>query len=229
MPQRCILLLGSLLALPDLASGQVCTGFASFAEGPYQVFGSATFNDNAKSFGGGFAFGGAGPFGQVSIGTSSFDELDGSSFNFGGGAGYQFSLDQRGLFFLCPTGSVGFTSGPNDIDVFGDGSLVVDLSETDLVFGLSAGAVASRSGQTQIVPVASLAFVSATFKLSDDVSGDSDSDTETFGLASLGLGFVFNRVVTVRPGVALPFGLEGAATTFGVSLSVNFGRTSRSP
>lgn len=213
-----------LTVLPASASGQACSGFASFAQGPFQVFGSAGFNDNAKTFGGGFAFGGQGAFGQLSIGTSSFDDLDGSSFNFGGGAGYQFSLDQRSIFHLCPVASVGFASGPNDIDVFGDGSLVLDLSETDLVFGLALGARASQSGQTQIIPSGSLTFVSATLKAKDDVSGASDSETETFGLVGLGIGFVFNEVFTLHPGVAIPFGLEGASTTFGVTLSINFGQ-----
>jgi hypothetical protein len=223
---RCLLLVivGGLAALPTAATGQVCSGFASFAQGPFQVLGSAAFNDEAKSFGGGFAFGGAGAFGQVSIGTTSFDNLDGSSFNFGGGAGYQVSLDKRRIFHLCPIASVAFASGPNDIDVFGDGSLVLDLSETDFEFAVALGAVASRSGQTQIIPVGSLAFVSATLKAKDQVSGTSDSQSETFGLLGLGLGFVFNQVFTLRPNVAIPIGLEGASTTFSVTLSVNFGR-----
>ena len=212
-----------LTVLPTTISAQVCSGFASFAHGPFQVFGNAGFSDNAKTFGGGLAFGGQSAFGQLSIGTSSFDNLDGSSFNFGGGAGYQFSLDQRSIFHLCPIASVGFASGPNDIDVFGNGSLILDLSETDLAFGLALGARASQSGQTQIIPSGSLAFVSATLKAEDQVSGASDSQTETFGLVGLGVGFVFNQV-TLRPGVAIPFGLEGASTTFGVTLSINFGK-----
>ncbi len=219
-----LVIVGGLAALPTAATGQVCSGFASFAPGPFQVFGSAAFNDKAKSFGGGFAFGGAGAFGQLSIGTTSVDNVDGSSFNFGGGAGYQISLDKRSVVHLCPIASVGFSSGPNDIDVFGDGSLVLDLSETDFEFGVALGAVASRSGQTQIIPAGSLALVSATFKAKDQVSGASDSQSETFGLLGLGLGFVFNQVFTLRPGVAIPFGLEGASTTFVVALSMNFGQ-----
>jgi hypothetical protein len=215
-----------LSVLPASISAQVCSGFTSFAHGPFQVFGSAGFNDNAKTFGGGFAFGGQGVFGQLSIGTTSFDDLDGSSFNFGGGAGYQFSLDKRSIFHLCPIASVSFSSGPNDIDLIGDGSLLLDLSETDLVFGLSFGARPPQSGKTQIIPSGSLGFVSATLKAKDQVTGVSDSETETFGLLSLGVGFVFSQVFTLRPGVAIPFGLEGGSTTFGVTLSINFGRKS---
>lgn len=213
-----------LAVMPTLATGQVCSGFASFAQGPFQVLGVASFNDEAKTFGGGFAFGGAGAFGQLGIGTTSYDNLDGSTFTFGAGAGYQLSLDKTGILHLCPNAAVAFGSGPNDLDVFGDGSLVIDLSQTDFTFGVALGAVASRSGQTQIIPTGSLAFVSATVKAKDDVSGDSESQSETFGLLGLGLGFVFNQVFTLRPGVEIPFGLEGASTTFVVTLAANFGQ-----
>lgn len=218
------LVIGAVLALPASVAAQICTGSASFSQGPYQVTGGAAFTDATKSFVGGFAFGGVGPFAQLNIGTTSYDDLDGSTFTYGASAGYQFALGQKGTFHVCPMASIGFGSGPNDIDVFGDGSLIADLSETDLSFGLGLGALASQTGQTQIIPNVSLTMVSATAKISDDVSGDSESDSETFGFVGLGLGFVFNRVFTFQPTVAIPFGLEGASTTFGASLSVNFGR-----
>jgi hypothetical protein len=225
MPRHQLLVLfGVLLGVPRIASSQVCSGQASFAHGAYQVFGSAVFNDDAKSFGGGFAFGGVGPFGQLNIGTTSYDGLDGSSLNLGAEAGYQVSLDKRGLFQLCPTAAFGFSSGPNNIDIFGDGSLVLDISQTEFSFGVGFGALASRSAQAQIIPTASVSFVSATLKASDDVSGQSESNSETFGVVGLGLGFVFNQVVSFHPGVAIPVGLEGASTTFGATVSVSFGR-----
>lgn len=228
MTRRRILgIIGALALSPSLASGQVCSGSASFAQGPFQVFGAAAFNDNAKTFGGGLAFGGSGAFGQLGIGTTSFDDVDGSSFNVSGGAGYQVPLGQKGIVYLCPIASITLGSGPNDIDVFGDGSLVLDLRETDFTIGLALGAIASRSGQTQIIPTGSLSFASATLKAKDQVSGASDSQTETFGLVALGLGFVFNQVVTLHPGVTIPFGVEGASTTFGVGVSVNFGQRSQ--
>jgi len=228
MIRRLFLGIFATLALsPSLASGQVCSGFASFGQRPFQVFGAAGFNDNAKTFTGGFAFGGSGAFGQLGIGTTSFDEVDGSSFNFNGGAGYQVPLGQKGIVYLCPTASVAFASGPNDIDVFGDGSLVLDLNETDLAFGLALGVIASRSGQTQIIPAGSLSFVHATLKAKDQVSGASDSQSESFGMLALGLGFVFNQMFTLHPGVAIPFGVDGASTTFGLSFSANFGQRSQ--
>ncbi len=228
MARRLLLaIICGLTALPTAAEAQVCTGFASFSSGPVQVAGSAAFSDVAKGFGGGVAVGGAGAFGQFSVGTTTYDNLDGSSFNVGGGAGYQIPLDKGKIAQLCPLSSVVFVSGPNDLDVFGDGSLVLDLNETDFRFGVAFGLVASRSGQTQIIPTGSLAFASATLKAKDQVSGVSDSQSETFGQVGLGLGFVFNEVFTLQPAVVIPFGLEGASTTFGLTLSLNFGQKSQ--
>ncbi|PYP37177.1 MAG: hypothetical protein DMD48_11590, partial [Gemmatimonadetes bacterium] len=65
--------------------------------------------------------------------------------------------------------------------------------------------------------------VSASAKVKDDVSGQTNSQSETFELLGLGLGIVFNQTVTVRPGVQIPMGLQGASTTFGAIVSVNFG------
>lgn len=172
------------------------------------------------------SFGGTGAFGQVSIGTATYDNIDGSSLLFGAGAGYQIPLGQKRLAHLCPTASLGLASGPNNLDVFGDGSVVVDLSETDLSFGMSLGVLASQSPQAQIIPTGSISLVSATVKASDDVSGASDSQTETFGLLGFGIGFVFNQVITARPSVSIPVGLDGASTTFAATFSVNFGRKS---
>jgi hypothetical protein len=219
-----LVLFGLLAGFPRFGSSQLCNGQASFAHAPYQASGNAVFNKDAKTFGAGFAFGGVGPFAQLNLGTTSYDGLDGSSLNLGAEAGYQVSLDKKGVFHLCPTAAFGFSSGPNNLDVFGDGSVVIDLKQTDFSFGIGVGAVASRSDQAQIIPNASVSFVSATLKATDDVSGQSQSTSETFGIVGFGLGFVFNQVVSFHPGVAIPVGLNGASVTFGATVSVNFGR-----
>lgn len=225
MKLRKLWIFGAVTCIPlSSAAAQLCTGSAPFTSGSFQAGVSAAFNDNTTTLGGGLGLGGTGPFGQVVIGTTSYDELDGSTFTVGGGAGYQFKLDSRGFAHLCPTASVAFGSGPNDLDVFGDGSMVLDLGETDFSIGLSFGVVAANSGNTQIVPTASLSFASATVKVEDQVSGASDSQTETFGRLGLGVGFVVSHSVTLQPGVTIPFGLEGASTTFLAGVGINFGK-----
>lgn len=228
MPRPLVLItVGALLSLATPGAAQVCGGFTSFANGSFQVSGAVQFNDQAKIFGGAFALGGRGAFGQLGIATTSYDDFDGSTIAFAGSVGYQVALDQKGVFHLCPVASLVYGSGPNDVDFFGDGSLILDFSQTDLSFGVSVGVLPAQVGSTRVIPSASLAVVNASVKGTDDASGQSDSQSETFELLGVGLGIVFNEVVTVRPGVSIPIGLEGASTTFGAIVSVNFGRRAR--
>ncbi len=214
----CVATLGVLLGSAT-ASAQICAGIVPFAGRPIQLFGSGLFSDNARSFGGGVAFGSAGAFGQLELGTTHFDDFDASSVNFGGGAGYQVPLDKKGAAQLCPAAGVGFVSGPKDI-----GGSGIDYSETDVSIGIGVGIVATRTQQVQVVPTASIAFASANGKLKD-ASGSSISDSESFGIVGLGVGFVFNQQVSVKPSVFIPFAVDGASTSFGVTLAVNFGAT----
>ena len=71
--------------------------------------------------------------------------------------------------------------------------------------------------------LAVLALVSGTLKSRDDVSGASNSQHETFGLVGFGVGLLFNQVFALRPSVAVLFGLDDTSTTFGATVSVNFG------
>jgi len=215
---------GAFLGLAGPAAAQVCGGFTSFANGAYQISGAAQFNDQAKTFGGGFAFGGRAAFGQIGIGTTSYDQLHGSSLSLMGAAGYQVALDKKAVFQMCPVATINHSSGPNNVDYFGDGSLILDFNETDLAFGVIFGAVPAMDGSTRLIPSAGFTVVSASAKVKDDVSGQSNTQSETFELVGLGLGIVFNQTVTVRPGVHIPMGLQGASTTFGAIVSVNFGR-----
>jgi hypothetical protein len=92
---------------------------------------------------------------------------------------------------------------------------------------LAFGGFASRSPGTRIVPTGSLALVSGTLKSTDDVSGASNSQHETFALVGFGVGVLFNQVFALRPSVAVLIGLDETSTTFGATVSVNFGRKSR--
>ena len=227
MPRALLaVLVGATVGLSSSAAAQVCNGVASFAQGAVQLFGSVGFSNNAKSFGGGVGFGGSGLFGQATIGRTSYDNIDGSSRLLGFALGYQVPLDRDRSVYVCPGVSIGFASGPNNVDVLGNGSVVLDLRETDYSFGLAFGGFASQSPGTRIVPTGSLALVSGTLKTTDDVSGASNSQHETFALVGFGVGLLFNQVFALRPSVAVLIGLDDTSTTFGATVSVNFGRKS---
>src|SRR5438067_2093074 len=128
------------------AGAQLCTGAPSFRR-PVQVSVGALFNSEAKSLVAGLAVGSHGVFGEGQLGTTYHDALDGSSFDFGAGVGYQLTLDKQARAQVCPMAGVGFVSGPKNIQGSGNG-----YSETDVQLGLAAGVVVLRANSCSSCP-----------------------------------------------------------------------------
>ena len=217
---RLAALTGCLCVRP--AAAQLCTGFAPFTDGRYQASAAAAFTENAMGFGAGFAVGGKTPFGEVFLGSTSFDEPDGSSFTVSAGGGYQFQLGTKGKVHVCPTADLSYTAGPNDVDIFGDGTYFLDFSELGFAFGVSLGFVAGQSPRSKIVPHASFDLVTSAITIDGALPSTPQSRTEFFGLLGLGVGIVLNRI-TLHPGVGIPIGLEGSSLSFGAAVGLNFG------
>jgi hypothetical protein len=57
----------------------------------------------------------------------------------------------------------------------------------------------------------------------DTGTGISGEGSDTHGIASLGVGLIFNNI-SVRPNVVIPVGLDGADPTLGLTVGYNFGR-----
>jgi hypothetical protein len=217
---RRILLLS--LALPLLlgskAAAQACAGMPSFSSGPMQITAGGSFADGSSSFGGTFGYGmPTGLYGKAGIGTTSYDAFDGSSFDFGVGGGYQIPLHTSRRAELCPIASLSFGSGPND--VIGSG---VDMSSRNIAFGAAVGALVGHSSQMQILPNASFQFANTRLELNDGT--DSVAGSESYGLLTLGTGFVFNSRFSLNPSLSIPMGLDGSDMAFGVAGAINFGR-----
>jgi hypothetical protein len=200
------------------AAAQTCVGMPSFSSGQMQLAGGGQFADGANSFGGTFGYGTPkGLYGKAGIGSTSYDGLDGSSFDFGVGGGYQVPLHSSRMAELCPIASLNLGSGPNDI--LGSG---VDMSSRTIAFGASVGALVNRNPQLRILPNASFQFANSRVKL-DDGTG-SAADSQSYGLLSLGTGFVFNSRFSLNPSISIPVGLDGGDTSFGLIGAMNFGR-----
>jgi hypothetical protein len=213
---RRILLLS--LALPLLlgskAAAQACSGMPSFSSGPMQITAGGSFADGTSSFGGTFGYGRpAGLYGKAALGTTSYDGLDGSSLDFGVGGGYQIPLHSSRKAELCPIASLSFGSGPND--VLGSG---VDMSTRNIAFGAALGTQVGNSPQMQILPNASFQFANTRVEI-DDAAG-----SESYGLLTLGTGFVFNSRFSLNPSISLPVGSDVYDTSFGINGAINFGR-----
>ena len=210
------------LALPLLLGGraaaQTCVGMPAFSAGQMQVAAGGNFADGASSFGGTFGYGVPKSFyGKAGIGSTSYDALDGSSFDLNLGGGYQVPLQASRTAELCPVANLSLNSGPNDI--VGSG---VDMSSRTFSLGAALGAQVGRNPQMQIVPNASFQF--ANTRLSMDDGTDEVSGSESYGLLTLGTGFVFNSRYSLNPSINIPMGLDGSDVSFGLAGAINFGR-----
>jgi hypothetical protein len=211
------------LALPftlltTKAAAQTCVGMPAFSSGHMQVAAGADFTDGGSSFLGTFGYGTPRNFyGKAGLGTTSYDGLSGSSFDFSVGGGYQVPLHARRTAELCPVANLSIGSGPND--VFGSG---VNLSSRTFSFGASVGGLVGHSTQMQIVPNASFQLANTHSTVDDGTTRASAS--ESYGLLTLGTGFVFNARYSLNPSIGIPVGLDGSSASFGLSGAINFGR-----
>jgi hypothetical protein len=203
------------------AAAQTCLGLPSHANGQMQVTGNATFTDLYNSFGGSFGYGQpSGVFGNAQIGTTSYDGLDGSQIDLGAQAGYQLTVGRVAQAQVCPVASFGVGMGPNDIDGFG-----TDASSTRGSLGIAVGKVMGANPKMKIVPNAGLGLAYNKQKLDDGTS--SVEASETYGLASIGVGLIFNSNIAVRPSVSIPLGSDFSDDpTFGLTVAYNFGSKS---
>lgn len=211
------------LALPftvlsTKAAAQTCVGMPAFTKSQsMQLSGGAQFADGANSFGGTFGYGAPkGLFGKAGIGTTSYDGPGGSSFDLNLGGGYQVPLQTKRTAELCPIANVSLGWGPNN--VAGSG---IDMSSRTFAFGAATGVILGRNPKLRFVPNASLQF--ANTRLSVDNGTTSVSGSESYGLLTLGTGFLFNSRFSLNPSINIPMGLDGGNTTFGVMAAYNFG------
>jgi hypothetical protein len=209
----------ALLAVVNApAVAQTCQGLASFTSGKMQVAGNGQFTEGANRFGAGFSYGlPANIYGGAQLSTTSFDGADASSLGIGANLGYQLAMGKSADIHVCPVASLELGMGP-DSD-----TPAVDRSSREINLGFSIGKAMGSTPRMQIIPAAGLGLrnLKAT---EDDVSF-----SDTHGLARLGVGFIFNQQIAVRPSVDIPLGLEGSDPTFGLTVAYSFGSRHPAP
>ncbi len=198
------------------AAAQTCLGLASFSNGKMQVSGNGQFTEGANRFGAGFGYGlPSNIFAGAQLSTTSYEGADASSLGIGANVGYQLTVGKSANIHVCPVAGFELGMGPDD-----------DASETDnsqqsANLGFSVGTMMGASPRMQIVPSVGLGL--AYSKLKTDVAGTESEFSDTHGQAQLGVGFIFNQSIAVRPSVSIPLGLEGSDPTFGLTVAYSFG------
>lgn len=205
------------LALPMVSEAQTCLGLAPFSSGGVQIGASGDFGNDSKAFSGNLTFGSAkGAFAGVSVGTISYDGIDGNTTAVGASVGWQAPLGTDSRIQVCPGFGAARGFGPDNIE--GSGA---DLSTWAAFAGMQLGVSTGTNPQLRIVPTAGAALVLSTLELDGDMGGGPD-EMDTYGLLTLGLGFVLSSRVSVRPAVDVPVGLEDADPTFSILVAINF-------
>ena len=212
------LALAAMVNAPAVA--QTCQGLASYSAGPLQVVGNAQFPEGGKVWGGSINYGlSSGVFAGADLSSTSYDNDGGSSLGIGAHAGYQMKLGRAGKMNLCPVASLALGMGPDDEDAN------IDAGQTNAHFGLALGTEMGSTRQLRIIPTAGLGLQYTKVKIEDTSAGGSTIEgSETYGLARLGVGFVFNQQISVRPTIDIPVGSDLINDpTFGLSVGYNFG------
>jgi len=80
----------------------------------------------------------------------------------------------------------------------------------------------TASPTVSVIPFGSFSYVHGTATVSVPGLG-SESASDSFGMAELGLGLLLNQRVSIRPSVSLPVGLDGSSATFNFAVGFQVG------
>ena len=214
MTGRFLIVTALVAGVAATADAQICAGNAPFSAGHMRAGLGAEFPEGAKSYGGNLTWShGSGAYVGGTIGRLDDSNGPESAMDYTANLGYEMSFDSKLRF--CPTGHFGMTKGPDAGNA--------ENSITHYGLGGTVGRVLSSSDNLAIVPSLGLNWVHATYETTAG-GGGSTSVSDSWMEAALGAGFILNRNVTFAPMVRIPLNQDGAESTFGFSLSYNFGR-----
>lgn len=200
---------------------QVCTGAPSFREAPRQirvsdVFGvsvSDAFSADAQAFGASAAAGGRTAFGGGGFAVTSFDGLDSTATSVSGTVGADLPVDRDERVFVCPLGSAVYAFGP---DV---GS--ININSFGVLGGARVGVLAAESSNLRVIPTFGVALFYRRVTL-DAPGFQSLEESDTSGLATIGVGFVFNGRIGLIPAIVIPFAIPDRDVALSLSFVFNF-------
>lgn len=199
------------------ASGQACIGLNALDKAPTNLTVGALFADGAKGITGRFGFGSSIGFGGVSANVVDYDNVDGSAKGVGLDGGLSYVLGDRKNLAFCPIASLGYSKLP-DVGLLDEN---ISISGTTGTAGAALGAVLTTTSDLSFIPFG--AVEAAYTRTSVSGGGEEASASETYGLFTGGVSFVVSSKLLIRPSVSVPFGLDGATTSFGIGVSFAFG------
>jgi hypothetical protein len=200
-----------LVASPGYA--QICRGAPSFAGPPYQVGGMVAVTEGAQAYGGEFAVGGQYLFAGAGVSARHFDEVESASAEVSSRVGLEVRVSETRRIFFCPVGFVAFGTGPD--------AGAVDVSTFSVGAGGRVGVMVRDTDPLSIVPTFGVDAVRE--RIARESGGVEQDETDGYGLAALGVGFIVNRRFSITPEIGVPFSAADSDVIFTVRFAYGFG------
>lgn len=229
--------LASLLVTPAV-SAQVCAGFAALDDTRFRLStGTAVYRyANAHSIS--VATGRAAWLG-ARFSIVDDNDLDATAYAGALEVGADVVREERS-YLICPLAGASYSIVPIGTLMLGDG-LGLEHISAEAGFGLAGAGTRLAGGRVH--PLASFRITRIWWRLMERRIGETRSrrGDDMHFVAGAGMGFVIGDRLTVRPGVAVPFGMSPsgyAAVPFGrenneialdLSIGFNFGRRTPAP
>jgi hypothetical protein len=208
--KRLLMILACSLLWLTPAGAQTCIGSVSFAEAPLQATGLAAFSSSTQTYLGSVAKGTDSWFGRGGAHLTSFS-FDSSAKGIFIGAGSEYPVGTGGKYKACPLVEITKSWGPSP-------GINLDRSSLMVSVGGSVGWEQLVSGTTRVMPTVGLSFDYLRSTLEGDTGFGKfkNTDGSAFANLQLGVGLLFHDTMSLTPGIIVPFGLDGAAVSFGV-------------
>lgn len=219
MNARTLPVCAALLLSATTVHAQACIGLASLETRPMNFTAGAVFTDGATGGDARFGIGTEKAFGGVSAQITKVDGISGTAKGAGVDGGLSYRVGKTKRVMVCPVASAQYQKFPDFVDGE-DGTF--ETSAVGGTAGLAVGGVISSSSSASFIPFGTLR--AAYTRASVTNNSVSVSSSETYGVLSGGVGFVFSPSVLVRPFIQIPLGLDGAEASYGVGASLAFGK-----
>lgn len=196
------------------AEAQLCRGGPSFATLPYHATGLAEFGDETRGLGGDFFVGGRHLFGGAGFIVRDVESTGSSGTEVSSRVGLALPVSRVQRIDVCPSGFVGFGTGPDVGDV--------DVSTFRAGAGLRAGVAVRDTDVLTVVPTFGIDVFRE--RLAFESGGIEQDRSDGVGVASLGVGFIVKRRLAMIPELAVPFSAADSEVTVTIRVTYAFGQ-----
>jgi hypothetical protein len=202
------------------AAAQTCRGTAPLKQNrSYQASGGFWAAEGISAAAVTFVSGDSIAFVAGHYAHARYPDIDRSSNFVGISGGLELPGRAADRFVVCPMLTVLQEWGPNNLP---DENLTFNRSNTRVTGGASVGVIAARSKSLIVIPTLSLGLtgVRYDFNFSDN---QTESGSDHFGQARVGVGLVLGRSLTITPSVDIPFGAKIEERIVRVDVTWSFG------